>query len=343
MKPATGSGSAPLTGIQKAAIVLMQLEQDHAAEVMRQFTEFESDEIAAELVRLRRVDAQLVDETISEVHELATSPVTGARGGRDVAAGLLEASFGSEKATNVMNRLSSSMAGRSFEFLDGTDPAHITSLLDGELPQTVALVLGYLRAEVASAVLAGLPGDMRTDTAAALATMGTAVPEAVRVVSEELRKRTGTLISSKEPVEQVGGIQPLVDILNRSDLALEKDLLASLEERDAKLAEEVRSRLLSFADLVKFERRDVQRVLRGVDAKTLAYALKGASAELEETIRSNISERTGELLDAEISSLDRVRVSEVEQARADVVQQIRTLEAAGEITVKRGEADDYVL
>lgn len=343
MKQDPDNGARKLTGTQKVAIVLMQLDQHHAAEVMRQFSEFEADEIAAELVRLRRVDAIAVEDTIDEIHELATSGKPTARGGRDVAAGLLEASFGSEKATTVMNRLSSSMSGMTFEFLDGSDPAHIASLLDGELPQTIALVLAHLRPEVASVVLAGFEGPDRTDTARALATMGTAVPEAVRVVAEELKKRTGSVMTSHEPLETVGGIQPLVDILNRSDVTMEKDLLASLDERDPGLAEEVRSRMLSFADLVKFERRDVQRVLRGVDPTTLAFALKGAAAEVEETIRANISDRTKDILDAEISSMGKVRLSQVEEARADVVQSIRALEASGEITIKRGEEDDYVL
>lgn len=341
---AQGSGTpGKLTGTQKVAIMLMQLDQDNAAEVMRQFTEFEADEIAAELVRLRRVDSSLVEDTVREIHDLATSGKPSARGGRDMAAGLLEASFGSEKASTVMNRLSSTMAGMTFEFLDGTEPAHIGSLLDGELPQTIALVLAHLRPEVASAVLAGFEGPLRTESARALATMGTAVPEAVRVVAEELKKRTGSVITTHEPLEAVGGIQPLVDILNRSDITIEKDLLASLDEHDPELAEEVRSRMLSFADLVKFDRRDVQRVLRGVDASTLAFALKGAAAEVEETIRANISDRTKEILDAEISSMGKVRVSQVEEARADVVQSIRALEASGEITIKRGDEEDYVL
>ncbi|MGO4296686.1 flagellar motor switch protein FliG [Glutamicibacter sp. MCAF14] len=331
--------STELTGIQKVAVFLMQLEREHAAMVMRQFNEYESEEIAAELLRLQRVDAVVVQDTLDEVHEMATNSLSG---GRDAATGLLEASFGAERANSVMNRVSSSMAGRTFEFLEGTEAAHVVSLLDGELPQTVALVLGYVRAELASQVLAGLPPEQRTQTAAALATMGTAVPDAVRVVSEELRRRTGTLVSRLEPVEQVGGIQPLVDIINRSDISVEKELLASLEEYDAVLAQEVASRLLSFADLVRFERRDIQRVLRGVDATTLALALKGAAEELQTVIRENISARTAELLDSEIAVMDRVRLSEVEAARADIVQQIRVLEANGEITIKRGEGDEFV-
>lgn len=332
-----------LTGIEKVAVLLMQLETRQAAEVMRQFSEFEADEIAAEIVRLRRVDAQLVEDAINELHDLATAGKPDARGGRDMAAGLLEASFGAEKAITVMNRLSSAMAGMTFEFLEGTEPAHIGSLLDGELPQTIALVLAHLRPEAASAVLGGFDSAQRSPVAMALAAMGTAVPEAVRVVAEELKKRTGSVMATHEPLEAVGGIQPLVDILNRSSLTVEKEVLSSLDESNPELAEEVRSRMLSFADLVKFDRIDVQRVLRGVDPTTLALALKGVSTAVEDTVRANISERTRGILDAEVASMGKVRISLVEEARADIVQSIRALEASGEITIKRADKDDYVL
>lgn len=343
MKALGAGGSAMLSGTQKVAIVLMQMEKDHAAEVLRQFTEFEADEIAGELVRLRHVDAGTVEDTIHEVHELATSGRLNARGGREIAAGLLEASFGSDKANSVMDRLSSSLAGMTFEFLDSSDAAQIVALLDGELPQTAALVIAHLRPEIGSAVIASFDPVTRTDIARALATMGSAAPEAVRVVAEALKKRTGSVSTPREPVEAVGGIQPLVEILNRSDVAIEKDLLQSLEQCDPLLAEEVRSRMLSFTDIVKFERKDVQRILRGINPATLAFALKGAGNAVEETIRGNISDRTKEVLDAEIASMGRVRVSQVEEARADIVRSIRALETSGEITIERGDDDDFVL
>lgn len=343
MKALGLGGSAMLSGTQKVAIVLMQMEKDHAAEVLRHFSEFEADEIAGELVRLRRVDAATVEDTIHEVHALATSGRLNARGGREIAAGLLEASFGTDKANSVMDRLSSSLAGMTFEFLDGTDAAQVAALLDGELPQTAALVIAHLRPEIGSAVLSSFESSIRTDVASALATMGSAAPEAVRVVAEALKKRTGTVTTPREPVEAVGGIQPLVEILNRSDVAIEKDVLQSLERRDPLLAEEVRSRMLSFTDIVKFERKDVQRVLRGINPAVLAYALKGAGDAVEAIIRENISDRTKEVLDAEIASMGRVRVSQVEEARADIVRSIRELETTGEITIERGDDDDFVL
>lgn len=337
------SAVTELTGTQKVAVVLMQMDRANAAAVMRQFSEQEAGEIAAELVRLRRVDSEVAQRALAEVHELASSGASGTHGGKDFAAGLLEASFGSEKATTVLERIASTSAGRSFEFLAAAEPTQLVSLLDGELPQTIALVIAHLPVDVGSAVLTGFESGLRTAVARALATMGTASPEYVKVVAETLRARAGSTVGRREETEVVGGIQPLVDIINRSDAAVERDLLESLEADDPELADEVRSRMLTFADLVTFERRDVQRVLRGIDPKTLALALKGAAEPLVETIRANISDRTQEILNGEIESMGKVRVSQVEQARADIVRSIRELEAQGEITVQRGDEEDYVL
>ncbi len=141
----------------------------------------------------------------------------------------------------------------------------------------------------------------------------------------------------------MGGVQPLVDIINRSSVNVEKELLEELAERDAHLAEEVRARMLTFADLVRFDRRDVQQIMRGIDPTVLALALKGAPENVEQVIRANISERTKEILDAEVSSLGAVRMSQVEEARADVVRQIRELENEGIITVQRVEEEDALV
>ncbi|MBG6190483.1 flagellar motor switch protein FliG [Arthrobacter sp. CAN_A212] len=330
-----------LTGTQKAAMVLMQLDPDHAAIVLRQFSDSEAEEIVSEIVRLRRVDATVADEALSEFHELSTSGRRRPRGGRDVAAGLLEASFGADRAAGVMDRLASSMAGKAFEFLDTVDPRQIQTLLDGELPQTVALVLAHLRPEHASAVVSVLDDPLRTDVAQCIATMGTATPEAVGVVADTLKIRSGSIGAPHQAIAVIGGIQPLVDIINRADVSTERALLAGLDDRDPELADEVRARMLTFADIVNLDRKDVQQVLRGLDSAVLACAMKGASTQVIDMIRSNVSERNREILDDEIKAAGPVRISLVEEARALVVRAIRDLEAQGTITIQRDE-DEYV-
>ncbi|POH73845.1 flagellar motor switch protein FliG [Arthrobacter glacialis] len=331
-----------LTGTQKAAALLMQFSQAAAAAVMSHLSDAEAESIAAEIVKMRRVQPDIADAVIDEFHGMAVRGRHAAQGGRDFAAGLLAASFGSEKAAGVMDRLASTMAGRPFEFLDDAEPGQLLSLLEDELPATIALVMAHLRPDKASATLAGLPGDLRADVAQAIGTMGAATPEAVGIVAATMRQRALAVVAPREQMAVIGGVQPLVDIINRSDVATERALLEELALRDPELAEEVRSRMLTFADLVKLDNQDVQLVLRGLDANTLALAMKGAPTPVLDTIRANISERNRELLEFELEALGPVRTSEVEQARADIVRIIRELEAVGEITIRRGDDDDIV-
>ncbi|HEY0259151.1 MAG TPA: flagellar motor switch protein FliG [Lacisediminihabitans sp.] len=331
-----------LTGTQKVAVVLMNMDQARAADVMKQFTDAEAEEIAAEIIRLRRVDRVVSDGAIREFHELVTAGGRNSHGGKEFAAGLLEASFGSERAASVMNRVASSMAGKAFEFLDTAEPGQLMALLDGELPQTIALVLAHLRPEHASPVLAGLDDSLRTDVAQCIGTMGTATPEAVRMVADTLKVRAGAVVTSRDADAVVGGVQPLVEIINRADVSTEHAVLDGLDSRDPQLAEDVRSRMLTFADLVKLDRRDVQLVLRGIDASVLAMAMKGSPDAVIEVIRANISERNREILEEEIDVLGPVRMRQIEEARAEIVRAVRDLEAEGVITVQRGDDDEYV-
>jgi flagellar motor switch protein FliG len=335
--------SPTLTGTQKVAIVLMQMGPESAAAVMGHFSDSEAEDVAAEIVRLSRVDPAVSEQVIAEFHDIAVSGRRTTLGGRDFAAGLLESSFGPNRAAGVMDRLASSMAGQSYDFLESIDPPQLVTLLDGELPETIALVLAHLHPERASHVIAGLGPARAADVAHALATMGPATPEAVRVVADNLRTRTGAAITpGLRQQRALGGVQPLVDIINRSDVATERAVLDGLAERDPALAEEVRSKMLTFADIVKLERKDVQLVLRGLDAAVLARAMKGAPQAVHDTIVGNISDRIREILESELAALGPVRASEVEEARADVVRSIRGLEEDGTITLRRSEEDDLV-
>jgi len=330
-----------LTGTQKVAVVLMNMDRQRASDVMKQFTDIEAEIIASEIVQLRNVDPAAAESALNEFHDITLKGRRLSHGGHDFAIGLLEASFGAERAAGVMSRVATSMAGKAFEFLDPSEPGDVLNLLDGEMPQTIALVLAHLRRDQASAVLAGMEAGLRTDVAQCIATMSSATPEAIRVVTDTLKLRTGKIVS-RESAEVVGGIQPLVDIINQADAATERALLDSLEERDPALADEIRSRMLIFADIVKLESRDVQLVLRGIDTNVLAMAMKGTSDAVIEVIRTNLSERNLAVLDDETTSLGPVRMSQVEDARAAIVRAIRDMEAQGNITVQRGAEEEYV-
>ena len=331
----------PLTGTQRAAVVLMQMSPENAAKVMAQFTDTEAEEIAGEIVKLRKVDSDVTEQIMKDFHQAAQTTTRQARGGRELAEGLLEASFGSEKAAGLINRLTVNMAGKSFEFLEDIEPVQILALIDGELPQTIALVLAHLSPRKASAVMSGLPGSLRADVALSIATMGSGAPEAIGIVADTLKLRGGAAVS-QQASKVVGGIQPLLEIINRTDAGTERSVLDGLDLLDPDLAVEIRAQMVTFDDIVKLERRDVQLVLRGLDAAVLATAMKGASEPVMETITTNVSGRNLEILESEIAALGPLRASQIEEARAAVVRSIRELEAEGQITIQRGDEEDYV-
>jgi flagellar motor switch protein FliG len=334
---------APLSGTQKAAVVLMNLPEHAAATVLKQLSQTEAEDIAAEVMRLRRVDADTVARTFDEFHSISASGPLAVRGGRDVATGLLTAAFGNDGAAGLMGRVTSQIAGKAFEFLDEVDPSQIVTLLDGELPQTVALVLAHLAPEAAARVMALFDDEARVEIARRIATMSPALPEAVSIVAASLKARSAAVVAPRSASDSIGGVQPLVEIINRADAKTERAMLSGLDAHDPDLAEEVRSRMLTFADIVRFEPRDVQQVLRGVEPSVLAIALKGAGDNVAQTVRANLSEHNRELLEEEVRLLPPLRASQVDEARATIVREIRDLEATGSITLHRAsEEDGYV-
>jgi len=328
-----------LTGIQKAALVLMTMSTDKAAIVMRQFSEQEAEEISAEIVRLRGADDRIAETAIREFKAQSSRPAASpTRGGKDFASGLLEASFGAERAAQVLERMDASMGVGAFDFLAEADAAKVTALLIDELPETVAFVLAHLKADVASAVLLEFDGVRRLDVAQCIASMGVATPEATGIIAATLKQRSKTVkVTAKgaEVENTLGGVQPLVDMMNHADPATERELMAALQERDPELAAQVRALMLNFEDLPLLQDRDVQQVLRGIDIGQIALALKGAPDEIADVIRANMSERNRQTLTEEAAELGRVQKSLVEEARNLLVRAIRELQATQGLELKK--------
>jgi flagellar motor switch protein FliG len=342
-QPAPAASSVPaaeMSGLRKAAIVLLNMDRAASAEVLRRMGETRAELLAVELTQLGGVDVASTARALAAFRRIAVGGTVPSRGGQELATDLLETAFGRDKAVSIVGRVMSQGAV-SFEFLNAADSAQVAAILEGELPTTVAVVLANLRADRAAAVLAALQDPLRTDVAQAIATMGTATQDAISIVAESLRSRTG-VFASRDDHESIGGVQPLVEIINRADTALGKSLLASLEDRDLALAEDIRSRMVTFADIVRLEDRDAQRVLRGMDLRTLALALKGADDQIGEVISRNMTERNRENLAEETRTLGPVRMRQVDEARAEVVRIIRELESAEEITISRDDEDEIV-
>ncbi|WP_062382523.1 flagellar motor switch protein FliG [Demequina iriomotensis] len=330
-----------LTGTQKAALVLIQMGRDSASRVMQQLSENEIELVTAEITRLRTVDEATVVEVLDEFQRTATRALTVASGGYSYAKKLLEETLGREKAAEVLERLQSSVQVQPFEFLKHADARQVVSLLNGEHPQTIALVLAHLRPEHASAIMAGFTPETQTIVARRIALMEGASPDVVTLIADQLKLKATTLITSQE-LTSVGGVQPLVEIINRADAATEKLILEGLSEQDPELADQIRQMMFVFADITLLEDRAIQLVMRSVETSTLATALKGAEDAVRDKILRNMSERARENLLEEIDSLGPVRISLVEEARSKVVQVIRGLEERGEIMISRDGEDEYV-
>lgn len=334
--------TANLTGTQKAALVLMQIGRERAARILKRLDEATIEELTAEIVRMERVDRGMADGVIGEFHSMSSDGgQLISNGGLGFAQQLLEDSVGAERAAGMLERLATSMAGQPFEFMVQADARQIIALLNGEHPQTIALVLAHLRPEHASAILAGLAQDVQSQVAHRIALMERAAPDVVAIVAESLHRKSASVLTPRE-TSAIGGVQPLVEIINRADPGTEKLILQGLEEQDSQLADEVRSRMFVFADIVLLEDRALQLVMRGVETASLALALKGAGPAESDAVLRNLSERARENLEEEISMLGPVRVSQIEEARSEIVQVIRRLEESGQIVIRRDDEDEYV-
>lgn len=330
-----------LTGRQKAAAMLVQLGSEQATRVLRQMSDVEVVELVGEVAKLPPLDVDTVREIVNEFVEAISLIRSVGQGGIEAARKVLRERLGSARAEELLSRLFGPSGSGPLTFLNSVAPSTAASFLSNEHPQTVAIVLAHLASENAAEILSLLDEDMRAEVAKRIGRMSRVSPEVVRQAAEVLERRLSTFLETSGSLA-TGGVQPLVNILNHSDRQVEKQILTSLDERDPELAEEVRSRLFTFEDIVMLEDRSLQLVLRHVNTKDLATALKGVTRDVREKFERNMTARASAELDEEIQALGPVRLTVVEGAQADIVRIVRDLEAAGEIVMTR-EADELVV
>ena len=331
-----------LSGLRKAAVLLVQVGKEQSAQILKGLREPEVEALTAEIARLEEIDVETSDAVLREFQELAAARHYYSQGGMAYAEEVLVATLGADKAKAVLARLTSTMVEMPFEFLRRIDPRMVLSFLQDEHPQTIALVLAHMAADQAAVVLSGLPEDLQADVAHRLAVMDRTSPEIVKQVEAHLERRLSTVLQSSD-YSAVGGLQPLVEIINHSDRATERLILQGLEVLDSELAENVRAQMFMFEDIVMLDDRSVQVLLRHVETKDLAVALKGVKSDVKDKIIRNMSERAGTALVEDMEVLGPVRLKQVEEAQAAVVRQIRELEEAGEILISRGGSDEFVV
>jgi flagellar motor switch protein FliG len=331
-----------LSGAQKAAVLLVQLGKEKSAAVLKSLRESEVEEVLNEIARLKGVPSETVDAVFEEFQTLASARRYYAQGGMDFAREVLEATLGSDRAKELLDRMKASLVEMPFEFLRRADARQVLSFLQDEHPQTVALVVAHMRADQAAIVISGMPDELQADVAHRVAVMETTSPDVVRRVEAILERKLSSVLQSTD-ASAAGGLKPLVDIINHADRATERLILEGLERRDPALAEEVRSQMFMFEDITTLDDRSVQLVLRSVDTKELATALKGVSSDVRGKIMANVSERAAANLTDEIDLMGAVRLSTVEEAQAKIIATIRSLEESGQILLSRGDRDEYVV
>ena len=330
-----------LTGRQKAAIFLVTLGSEISAEIFKHLKEDEIEQLTFEIARLESIEAEDRDQVLMEFQELMMAQDFISTGGIDYARELLEKSLGSQKAVDIINRLTSSLQVRPFDFIRRTDPAHLMNFIQQEHPQTIALILAYLEPNKASVILGSLPHEIQSDVAKRIATMDRTDPAILREVERVLEKKLSTL--SSEDYTSAGGVESIVDILNMVDRSTEKTIIESLEEDDPELAEEIKKRMFVFEDIVLLDDRAIQKVLREVDTAELAKALKAVDSEVQDKIYRNMSKRASTLLKEDMEYMGPIRLKDVEEAQQRIVSIIRKLEEQGEIVVARAGEGEMVV
>ena len=330
-----------MNGRQKAAIFLVTIGSEISAEIFKHLREDEIETLTFEIARLETIESEQKDAILMEFQELMMASDFISTGGIDYARELLEKSLGSQKAIDIINRLTSSLQVRPFDFIRRTDPAHLLNFIQQEHPQTIALILAYLEPNKASIILQSLPHEVQSDVARRIATMDRTSPEVLREVERVLEKKLSTL--SSEDYTAAGGVESIVEILNLVDRSSEKQIIEALEDEDPELAEEIKKRMFVFEDIVMLDDRAIQKVMREVDSQELAKALKSVDTEVQDKIFRNMSKRAAGMLKEDMEYMGPIRLKDVEEAQQKIVSIIRHLEDTGEIVVARSGEDELVV
>ena len=326
---------------EKIAVLMVALGNDIAAEVYKKLDDTAIELITLEVANLRKVTPELKLEVLKEAQEVLMAREFMARGGVDYARDVLERALGPERAQNLLARITASLQVRPFDFMRHTDPQQVLGFIQGEHPQTIALILSYLEAPQAAMILSGLPAIMQAEVAKRIARMDRITPEVLREVERVLERKLSTVMG--QDFTMAGGIDAVVAIVNSADRTTERNIMEHLEENDPELAEEIKKRLFVFEDIIRLDDRSLQRVLREVDMKELGLALKGATEDLRTKFFKNMSKRAAEMLQEDMDYMGPVRVKDVEESQQKVVNIVRGLEEQGEIVIASGGEDELVV
>ena len=326
---------------QKAAILFITLGPELSAPVFKHLSDDEIERITLEIASQKQVTPAQKAYVIGEFYQLAMAKDYLSSGGLEYAQDVLEKALGSEKAANILSRLTTSLQVRPFDFLRKTDPSQLLNFIQNEHPQTIALVMAYLDADQAAMILTALPADKQADVAKRIAEMDRTSPDVIREVERVLERKLSSLVT--QDFTTAGGVKAIVEILNRVDRTSEKAIIETLEVDNPELTEEIKKLMFVFEDIVMIDDRSIQRILRDVENKDLSLALKATPKEVADKVFKNMSTRAADMLREEIEFMGPVKIRDVEEAQQRIVNVIRNLEDKGEIVVARGKGEEMIV
>ena len=333
-------GSEPLNNKQKAAILFITLGPEYSSILFQHLQDEEIEKLTLEIANQRKVTQEQKEQVISEFYQMMIAKEYISSGGLEYARTVLEKALGSEKAVNIINRLTTSLQIRPFDFARKTDPAQLLNFIQSEHPQTIALIMAYLHPEQSATILSALPSERQVEVAKRIAMMDRTSPDVLRDVERILERKLSSLVT--QDFTTAGGVGSIVEVLNRVDRSTERTIIENLEIQNPELAEEIKRRMFVFEDIVMLDDKSLQLVLREIESKDLALALKAATSDVGEKVFKNMSNRAAEMLREEIEYMGPVRIRDVEESQQKVVNVIRKLEESGEIVVARGKGDEII-
>ncbi len=326
-----------LSNQEKAAIILIALGKEVTAQVLRYLPENEIEKLSTEIARMQNVHPQTEMEVLKEYYSMIQASEYVNEGGIDFAREVLEASLGKTRAEAILKKIQEALNPGGFELLKDVDPMHLLEFIRNEHPQTIGLILSQLNPGQAAGVLSQLPEDVQTDVAMRIATMEKISPEVIREIESVLDVHLKEVISGN--LSASGGVKALASILNLVDRGTEKSIIGNLEMENPELASNIKNLMFVFEDLLLLDDRGIQLILKEVDTKELAIALKAASDDLKEKIFRNVSERVATMIKEEMEYAGPMRLSVVEETQQRIVEIVRRLEEEQQIVIVRGGAD----
>lgn len=331
---------AALTGKQKAAILIVTLEPEAAANVYQHLREEEIEQLTLEIANISKISSEEKTAILEEFYQMLLAQNYITEGGIEYAKEILEKALGTQKAFEIINRLTSSLQVRPFDFIRKADPVQLMNFLQNENSQTIALIMTYLNPEQSASLLSSMQPEKQVDIARRVAIMDRTSPDVILEVEKVLERQLASVVT--EDYANVGGIQAVVNILNSVDRGTERNIIEALEIDNPELAEEIRRRMFVFEDVLTLDNRAIQRTLREVDTQDLTLALKGSSEEVKKKIFDNMSKRQSEMVNEDIEFMGPVRLRDVEESQQKIVNIIRKLEDSGEIIISRGGGDEII-